>query len=78
MITAADVQAQPHRYALPAYGYISAESAARLFNRWETDRGQPSPPLCRRCGQVLRFHDDGAQLHDWCDPNHPPNTGSPT
>lgn len=72
-VTAGLVRADPLRYGLPAYPWATAERAAQLFNRWEADRGRPSPPLCPRCGTLLRFADSGQQLHPWCDPNHPLN-----
>lgn len=72
-VTVGQVRAEPHRYGLPAYPWATAERAAELFNRWEAGRGKPSPPLCSRCGMVLRFADPGQQLHPWCDPNHPLN-----
>ena len=54
------------------YGpWITPERVAELFARWAADdaAGVPSPPLCRRCGQLLRFTDrPSQQLHVWCEP----------
>jgi len=58
-------------YGLPTYHVATAHQAAKVWAMWEHDErtGRPSPPLCRRCGTILRFTErPHQQLHAWCTP----------